>query len=100
MNAISYGIIGILMLTNMISLYSQEITFSDHIAPIVLKKCTPCHHKGNIGPMPLTNYDEVAAYASMIAYVTKEKYMPPWPADPNYRHFLDEKNFTHNLINR
>ncbi len=27
--------------------------------------------------MPLTNYEEVAAYGRMIAYVTREKLMPP-----------------------
>ena len=57
---------------------AQRITFSKDISPIIFQKCTPCHRKGQIGPMPLTNYEEVTSYASMIAYVTKVGYMPPW----------------------
>ena len=32
----------------------------------------------------------------MIAYVTSTGYMPPWPADPNYSHFIGEKILTEN----
>ena len=40
--------------------------------------------------MPFTSYNQVAAYAGMIKYVTGIRYMPPWKPDPNFRHFLDE----------
>lgn len=61
-------------------LYAQEITFAKDVAPIIFHKCTPCHSPGQIGPMPLTNYQEVASYATMIGYVTRVGYMPPWRA--------------------
>ncbi len=44
----------------------------------------PCHSKGNIGAMPLTNYKEVVTYGKMIGLVTKNKIMPPWKADGAY----------------
>ncbi len=61
--------------------YAQEVTFSQHIAPIIYHHCTPCHQKGEIAPLPLTNYDEVSAYGAMIGYVTSIGYMPPWKAE-------------------
>ena len=37
------------------------------------------------------SYHDVAKRGKMIAYVTSTGYMPPWPADPNYSHFIGEK---------
>lgn len=69
-------------------------TYYEDISPIIYNHCTSCHRAGEIGPMPLTNITEVTAYGAMIKYVTGIKYMPPWKADPNYRHFLDENVLT------
>lgn len=69
-------------------------TFYEDISPIIYNHCTSCHRAGEIGPMPLTNITEVTAYGAMIKYVTGLKYMPPWKADPNYSHFLDENYLT------
>jgi hypothetical protein len=44
----------------------------------------PCHETGNIGPIPLTDYEEVSSYGSMIGYVTTNRIMPPWKADHRY----------------
>ncbi|MEM7371361.1 MAG: T9SS type A sorting domain-containing protein [Bacteroidota bacterium] len=73
---------------------AQQITFSEHISPIIYEHCTGCHRPGEIGPMSLTSYQEVAAWANMIRYVTEIRYMPPWTADPSYRHFLGENTLT------
>ena len=48
--------------------------------------------------MPLTSYDEVSAYGQMLAYVTRTRLMPPWKADPSYRHFANENVLTENEI--
>jgi len=73
---------------------TENVTFSEHIAPIIFENCTPCHRPGEAGPFPFTNYDEVAKHARMIQYVTSTGFMPPWPADPNYRHFAGERLLT------
>ncbi len=36
------------------------------------------------------SYRDVVAQAPVIKAVTQARYMPPWPADPAYRHFADE----------
>lgn len=70
---------------------NASITFSEHIAPIIYQHCTSCHRAGEVGPIPFTNYQEVADWADMIKYVTEIKYMPPWSPDANYRHYLNER---------
>lgn len=73
-------------------------TFYEDISPIIYNHCTKCHRPGEIGPMPLTNITEVMGYGAMIKYVTEIKYMPPWKADPDYSHFLDENYLTDTQI--
>jgi hypothetical protein len=69
-------------------------TFAGHVAPIIYKNCTPCHRDDNIAPFKLTNYTEVRNRASLIKVVTATRFMPPWPADPSYSHFVGEKVLT------
>jgi hypothetical protein len=73
-------------------------TFSEDIAPIVFKNCAPCHRPGEAGPFPLLSYDDVKKKAKTIAAVTQARYMPPWPADPSYSHFLHERVLTDQQI--
>lgn len=73
---------------------NAQVTFSEDIAPIIFEHCTKCHREGEIGPMPLTNYAEVASSASIIEYVTGIRYMPPWTPDHTYRTFRDENVLT------
>lgn len=70
----------------------------EHIAPIIYKNCTPCHREGESGPFVLINYDDVKRNANKIKFVTQTKYMPPWPADPSYNHFIGERVLTENEI--
>jgi len=73
---------------------AQTVNFSEHVAPIIYKKCTSCHRAGEVAPMPLTNYNEVRAWSQMISYVTSIRYMPPWKPDPTYNSFLGENYLT------
>ncbi len=70
------------------------LTFSEHISPIIYNNCVECHHENGGAPFSLTTYHDVAKRSKMIAYVTAEKYMPPWPADKSYSSFLGEKGLT------
>ena len=88
------------LLFNLPRLQSQTINYAEHIAPIIYKKCTSCHRPGEIGPFSLTNYDQVAAYASTIKFVTGIKYMPPWKADPAYQHYQNENYLTDDEIQK
>lgn len=66
-------------------------TWSEDIAPIVYKNCTACHRPGEAGPFPLLTYRDAAKRSKTIARMVKSRSMPPWPADPSYSHFLNER---------
>jgi hypothetical protein len=69
----------------------EYITFSEHIAPIIYKNCTTCHRPGEAGPFNLLTYQDAASRAKLMKFVTQTRFMPPWPADASYSHFIDEK---------
>ena len=72
--------------------------FDKHVEPIIYKNCTPCHRENGGAPFTLTSYKDVKKKAKTIAKVTKLRYMPPWPADVEYSHFIGEKRLTDNQI--
>ena len=71
-----------------------QVTYHEHIAPIIKKHCQSCHQKGDIGPIPLTTYDDVASYASMIKFVTDIKLMPPFKADHSKVQYANERSIS------
>ncbi len=76
----------------------QTVTWSEHIAPIVFKNCTPCHRPQQSGPFNLLCYSDAVKKSKLIKFVTQTGYMPPWPADANYSHFVGEKVLAKNEI--
>lgn len=75
-----------------------KVTFTEHIAPILYEQCTYCHREGGTAHFELKTYKQAKVYARAIAYLTKEKIMPPWPADPNYSRFINERILTEKQI--
>jgi peroxiredoxin len=68
-----------------------SVTFNRDIAPILNANCVECHREGEIGPMELSDYDEVVGWGQMILEVIDQGRMPPWHADPNVGHFVGER---------
>ena len=77
---------------------ANEITFAEHIAPIIHENCTPCHRPGQVGPFSLITYKDVRKRARTIKQVTSTKVMPPWPADRTYRSFVGERGLADDEI--
>jgi mono/diheme cytochrome c family protein len=69
----------------------NDATFNEDIAPILYKHCVSCHRPDGAAPFSLLTYKEAWKKKKTILKVTKSGYMPPWPADPAYAHFLGEK---------
>ncbi len=76
----------------------KKVTYFAHIEPIVRTNCAPCHQPGKAGPFSLLTYEDVAKRAKFIAHVTQTRYMPPWHADPEFRHFANERVLTNEQI--
>lgn len=70
------------------------VTFTEHIAPILYNNCTICHRPGGGAHFSLVTYVDAARSAGVNAFVVREKMMPPWPADPQYTHFIGERVLT------
>ena len=78
----------------------ETITWSEHIAPLVYKNCSPCHREGEAGSFPLMRYKDAVKKAALIKFVTRTRYMPPWPADPSYTHFVGERYLSDEQIDQ
>lgn len=73
---------------------SSEVTFSNQISRILNENCVKCHRPDEIGPFSLTDYDEVAGWAGMIAEVVRENRMPPWHASDKHGEFINDARLT------
>ncbi len=72
----------------------QKVTFTRDIAPILNANCVQCHRTGEIGPFPLTSFEDAAKHAKQMARVTDDRLMPPWKAEPGFGHFMDERRLS------
>lgn len=71
-----------------------EVNWSEHLAPIIYRECTPCHRPGHAGPFSLLTYADAKRRAGLLAAVTATRYMPPWPADVHYSEFIGQRHLT------
>lgn len=74
--------------------FSNAQTWAGDIAKIIYANCTPCHHNGGLAPSSFMTYQEAEAAKFGINYAVTNRIMPPWPADPNYRHYAHEMVLT------
>lgn len=73
---------------------TSDITFANQVSRLLINHCSECHREGEIGPMSLTEYDEVSGWADMILEVVEDGRMPPWHADPAHGQFTNERRMT------
>lgn len=71
-----------------------EVTYHRQIQPLLQANCQSCHRPGEVAPFSLTNYEEAASRAEMIAEVTNSKRMPPWMAESTLRPFHGERRLS------
>jgi mono/diheme cytochrome c family protein/peroxiredoxin len=67
-----------------------QVTFAEHVAPILYAKCTSCHRPGDIGSFPLQTYNDAKRWAKEIKYYTQRRLMPPWKPTPGFAKFKNE----------
>jgi hypothetical protein len=70
------------------------VNFSEHVAPIVFHRCTTCHRPGEAAPFSLLSYEDVRKRGTLIATVTKSRYMPPWLGHSEMGAFRDDRRLT------
>ena len=69
-------------------------TFYRDVLPILQQHCQSCHRPGEIGPLTLMTYEEARTEARSIAFITANRKMPPWFADPAIGHFANDPSLS------
>ena len=72
----------------------NTVTYSEHAAAIIQRRCQSCHRPGAIGPFELMNYDDAKSWSSSIREVVTSGLMPPWHADAPHGHFVNDRRLT------
>jgi peroxiredoxin len=72
----------------------RDVTFTEHVQPLLRKHCQECHRPGTPAPFSLITYDEVAGKARMIGEVVRDQRMPPWYASPKHGQFANRRGLT------
>ncbi len=57
------------------------VTYFGDVRPVLAEHCVGCHSVGGIGPFALDTYESAARLATRIKETTRDRIMPPWPAD-------------------
>jgi tetratricopeptide (TPR) repeat protein/mono/diheme cytochrome c family protein len=73
---------------------APPITFAADVGPIIHSRCAGCHRPDGDAPFSLLTFDDVRRRASMIAAVTKSRYMPPWKPVPGFGDFHGSRRMT------
>lgn len=60
---------------------AQQVTWAEHVAPILYQTCVECHSPEGIGPMSLVDYQSARRYAARIRDMVASREMPPWHID-------------------
>lgn len=73
-------------------------TFHREVERILQRNCQACHREGDVGPMPLVEWSDAAAWADDIAGETAARRMPPWKPDRGHGEFVGERRLTEREI--
>ncbi len=73
-------------------------SWTDDIGPLMAANCMSCHRPGQVAPMSLLSYDDVVPWARSIRMVVGERIMPPWHADPQWGHFVNDRRLSEDEI--
>ena len=75
-------------------LLAQTPTWSKDVGPLLAKHCMNCHRPGEIAPMSLLSYETARPWARSIKNEVRARVMPPWPADPAFGRFSNDRRLS------
>ncbi len=59
----------------------SELTYYEHVKPIIDENCIGCHQAGGLAPFALDHHAGVDQFREAIAFNVANRLMPPWGAD-------------------
>lgn len=72
----------------------RDVTFAEHVAPILQKQCWDCHKAGGSAPFALTTHKQAAARADSLVEVITDQRMPPWFAAHEFGPFVNRRGLS------
>jgi len=73
---------------------STPVTYATDVAPILHKRCAPCHRPGEVAPFSLLTYADAKKWHANIAEATFRRAMPPWKAVDGFGEFHEPNRLT------
>ena len=67
--------------TQAVAQADHQVTYNGEVGRIINENCVVCHREGGIGPMQLSNYDQVRPWAPLIQLRVANREMPPYAYD-------------------
>ncbi|MGD0362695.1 MAG: cytochrome c [Bryobacteraceae bacterium] len=75
-----------------------QTTFYKGVLPVIQNRCQECHRPGEAAPMPFVTYKDVRPWAKAIREAVITRKMPPWPADPHFGKFSNDRSLSREEI--
>jgi hypothetical protein len=84
------------LLASFVSLgvFAADPTFNKEVLPILQAHCQECHRPGEIGPFPMLTYQQARPWAKAMKDALLKGKMPPWPVDPKYGKFSNDRSLS------
>jgi hypothetical protein len=60
---------------------AEPVSYARDVAPVVRRKCVPCHRAGDVAPFAFDGHRAVEGWGDTIREVLLSRRMPPWHAD-------------------
>lgn len=76
----------------------SQPTFYKNVLPIMQNRCQECHRPGEAAPMSFLTYKEARPWAKAIREAVITRKMPPWPADPHFGKFSNDRSLSREEI--
>ncbi len=76
----------------------SQPTFYKNVLPVMQNRCQECHRPGEAAPMSFLSYKEVRPWAKAIREAVITRKMPPWPADPHFGKFSNDRSLSREEI--
>jgi hypothetical protein len=77
---------------------SPAVTFNKDVLPILQRSCQTCHRPGQIAPMSFLSYQSTRPWAKAMKAAVAARKMPPWFADSQVGHFLNDRSLKQSEI--
>jgi len=76
----------------------SQPTFYKNVLPVMQSRCQECHRPGEAAPMSFMTYKDTRPWAKAIREAVITHKMPPWPADPHFGKFSNDRSLSREEI--